>query len=595
MIEIKNIHIAYDRILLNDSSLSLSPGSVTLIRGESGSGKTTLLYRIGLISTHRDFRYEVDGKNIFDFSEDQLKSFHRNSISYVLQDSLLFEHYTVYQNIYHAAKLNNKAMNKKRATALLEKVKLKIQLNRTIDKLSGGERQRLAIACALAKQPKILILDEPTSALDAENELLIYDILKDIAKENHLYVILSSHSKKAISFADVIYEIKKQELICTKNNPNNEQLPFTFKIKKIKNEFYKYYNRHFRKTYKSMRFLLQGCLFLSVLLITGAYILIENNIIENQEILNKISQNQLFVTDQSSVYLNALDMVETKLSIDYFDHMDDIKSVYPVYQCRFNTYNGDCFIIPFYNENNFEDSLKKSIQNQTNGIYYDTNYLSKLLEYVDNTSFTIYNQTFPILGELYGGYSCGYVKSNSLYILMDHKSIESLSLPKLLVGFTIFCEDIDDTNTISMALKNNGLYVNDDFQKGDSLYEVMISLSKLRIMISIIISSVLLIFITLIHHHYFNIRKKEMALLKVNGLSSQQIRHIISTELMDINLHSFLLPVLIVLILTIILYRSIPYLLIGILLTIFFIQFMLSYLINVILISKLEPEEILRY
>ena len=86
-----------------------------------------------------------------------------------------------------------------------------------------------------------------------------------------------------------------------------------------------------------------------------------------------------------------------------------------------------------------------------------------------------------------------------------------------------------------------------------------------------------------------------MALLKVNGLSSQQIRHIISTELMDINLHSFLLPVLIVLILTIVLYHSVPYLLIGILLTIFFIQFMLSYLINVILISKLEPEEILRY
>ncbi len=194
MLQLSHLHIAYDRVLLEDASLSIEPGKVTLIRGESGSGKTTLLYRIGLLSQDHDYVYLVDGEDIMKASEKKRKAFQKENIGYVLQDALLFEQYTVYENLTHAARLNQLTLSRSKAEALLQEVRLTITLDRRIDKLSGGEKQRLAIACALAKDPTILILDEPTSALDPQNEVLIYEILQDLAKNDHLYVILSSHS-----------------------------------------------------------------------------------------------------------------------------------------------------------------------------------------------------------------------------------------------------------------------------------------------------------------------------------------------------------------------------------------------------------------
>ena len=112
MLQLSHLHIAYDRVLLEDASLSIEPGKVTLIRGESGSGKTTLLYRIGLLSQDHDYVYLVDGEDIMKASEKKRKAFQKENIGYVLQDALLFEQYTVYENLTHAARLNQLSLSR---------------------------------------------------------------------------------------------------------------------------------------------------------------------------------------------------------------------------------------------------------------------------------------------------------------------------------------------------------------------------------------------------------------------------------------------------------------------------------------------------
>ena len=208
MIKLENINVSFKQPVIEDGSISLNQG-FSLIVGKSGTGKTTLLYRIALMSEDKNYDYYIDGEKIDLKNDQRLSQIRKQYIGYVLQESNLMEQYNVVENLQHSALMTEQEVD---YDEILELVHLHVEKTQPIQSLSGGERQRLAIACALVKQPKILILDEPTSALDIENEKEIFYLLKTLSHKLNIYTIVSSHSLLAYQYADAIYEIKDKRI-----------------------------------------------------------------------------------------------------------------------------------------------------------------------------------------------------------------------------------------------------------------------------------------------------------------------------------------------------------------------------------------------
>lgn len=189
--------------VLRDISLSVKEGEVVSILGPSGSGKSTLLRCATLLET-------MDGGNLSYCGKDAVRENASGKVEYVSKRELkevrdcfglvfqnfnLFPHYTVLKNITDAP-LHIQKRDKEevytQARELLKKMGLSDKENAYPHQLSGGQQQRIAIARALAMNPKILFFDEPTSALDPELTGEILKVLRDLAKE-HMTMVIVTH------------------------------------------------------------------------------------------------------------------------------------------------------------------------------------------------------------------------------------------------------------------------------------------------------------------------------------------------------------------------------------------------------------------
>ena len=97
---------------------------------------------------------------------------------------------------------------KERATSYLEKVGLSHRINYKPSEMSGGERQRVAIARALSNKPNIILADEPTGNLDAQNASDIFDLFMDLAKNEHVAVVMVTHDNGLAQKCDLVYQMK---------------------------------------------------------------------------------------------------------------------------------------------------------------------------------------------------------------------------------------------------------------------------------------------------------------------------------------------------------------------------------------------------
>lgn len=236
-IEIKHVYKHYPVgnkevfTALSDIDISFQKGELVSIVGESGSGKSTLMNLIGGLDSQFEGDIIVSDMNLRGQNDKALDKYRKNTVGFVFQSFNLIPHLSILDNVTIALTLSNVSEKEKveRATAILSKLGLEKQLKKKPNQLSGGQKQRVAIARALINDPDIILADEPTGALDSSTTLQILDIMKEIADEGKL-VIMVTHSEKVAAISSRVVEISDGKIIRDEKNKKYKKA----KVKKDK-------------------------------------------------------------------------------------------------------------------------------------------------------------------------------------------------------------------------------------------------------------------------------------------------------------------------------------------------------------------------
>lgn len=190
-LDIENLTVKYgEKTVLENFSLSINAGERVAILGESGYGKTTLLKAIAGIIDIEDGNIKIDDESIVDVKAQD------REVVILFQDLRLFPHLNVRKNIAFPLEIKGKSQAEvdEKVKDMLEKVKLSGYEDRKIRELSGGQMQRIALARALASEPRVLLLDEPFSSLDEKLREDMGDLLCEIQDQNKMTTLIVTHS-----------------------------------------------------------------------------------------------------------------------------------------------------------------------------------------------------------------------------------------------------------------------------------------------------------------------------------------------------------------------------------------------------------------
>lgn len=214
MLELKNITKKYDeKIIFENLNVQFNkPNTINGIIGKSGSGKTTLFNILFGLDNDYEGVYTIDEQDVKSFDLKKWDEIRRNEIHIVFQDFKLIENFTVLENLILT--LNCKEDEAKDA---LEKLDILSLENTKVKNISGGEKQRLAIARALIKNPKILLLDEPTGNLDDVHAEMIMKCIQSLRNEQMMIFIIS-HDQRVMDYCDNIYVLENKTLKLEKEN-----------------------------------------------------------------------------------------------------------------------------------------------------------------------------------------------------------------------------------------------------------------------------------------------------------------------------------------------------------------------------------------
>ncbi|HQM07637.1 MAG TPA: ATP-binding cassette domain-containing protein [Bacilli bacterium] len=235
MIKIKNLTKSFSVneetiMALDHVNLDIQKGEVYGIIGLSGAGKSTLLRCLSTLEQPDSGSVEIEAKDIFKLSGNDLRKF-RSNIGVVFQGYHLLMQRNAYDNISFPLKIRKEPKEKiaARVNELFQFVGLQGKERVYPSKLSGGQRQRVAIARALATNPSLLLFDEPTSALDAVTTKQILKLIKEINEHYHVTIIIITHEigviknvcdKVAVlNYGKVVEEGTVEEVL---NNPQSD-------------------------------------------------------------------------------------------------------------------------------------------------------------------------------------------------------------------------------------------------------------------------------------------------------------------------------------------------------------------------------------
>ena len=197
---------------LSGLELAIAQGEMMAVIGKSGSGKSTFLNMVGGLERPSAGTLMVDGKNMSLLTDEELVRYKRDVVGFVWQNNSrnLFPYLNAFDNVMTPMlfRKGNKAERRERAEELLELVGMADKRNSTLRQLSGGEQQRVAIAIALANQPKILLADEPTGAVDVKTANQIFDLFRRLNEEMGLTIVIVTHDNKIAKMVQRVVRIQ---------------------------------------------------------------------------------------------------------------------------------------------------------------------------------------------------------------------------------------------------------------------------------------------------------------------------------------------------------------------------------------------------
>lgn len=203
-------------LAVKDCSFNVLEGEIFVVMGLSGSGKSTLVRCISRLIEPTDGRIIIDGENVMDMDEKQLRELRRHKLSMVFQHFGLFPHRRVIDNVTYGLEVQgvNKATRREKARKILELVSLSGWESYYPWELSGGMQQRVGLARALAVDPEIMLFDEPFSALDPLIRREMQDELIKLQKMVGKTIIFITHDfHEALKIGDRIAIMKDGEFV----------------------------------------------------------------------------------------------------------------------------------------------------------------------------------------------------------------------------------------------------------------------------------------------------------------------------------------------------------------------------------------------
>ncbi|QOP45483.1 ABC transporter ATP-binding protein [Sulfurimonas paralvinellae] len=203
--------------VINGASFEVNKGELVALVAPSGAGKTTLLMMIGCVEEPTSGRIWLGDEKVYEnrWLTKETRKIRREKIGFIFQAHYLIPFLNIIENVTLVPQTNgiSKEESEKTAMELLEYFEISDKAHAMPSELSGGQNQRAAIARALANKPQIILADEPTAALDIKRSVDVVKMLKKIATDQDVAVIMVTHDEAMLPLCDRILKIEDKKVV----------------------------------------------------------------------------------------------------------------------------------------------------------------------------------------------------------------------------------------------------------------------------------------------------------------------------------------------------------------------------------------------